>query len=97
MQMFCDICDGQKSLEELGRLMTESHVSLKDLYECSHVELDKLVAVCSISGALGARLTGAGYRLLRFYFLIIFLRIYYSVFFFQLGRLRCCISSARRC
>lgn len=60
VEMFCEICESSKSLEELGRLMTESHVSLKDLYECSHIEVDKLVAMCSINGALGARLTGAG-------------------------------------
>ena len=59
--MFCSICDGAKSIDELGRLMNESHYSLKNLYECSHVELEKLVTICTLNGALGVRLTGAGY------------------------------------
>ncbi len=41
--------------------MFESHSSLKDLYKCSHENLDKLVEICLKNGALGARLTGAGY------------------------------------
>lgn len=40
--------------------MTESHLSLRDDYECSHPQLDKLVEL-SLSKALGARLTGAGW------------------------------------
>lgn len=47
-------------LSELGRLMTESHQSLRDYYECSHPQLDRLVEL-SLSKALGARLTGAGW------------------------------------
>ncbi|XP_028166427.1 N-acetylgalactosamine kinase [Ostrinia nubilalis] len=44
----------------LGTLMTESHESLKKLYECSHVNLDRLV---DISKAMNvhSRLTGAGW------------------------------------
>lgn len=60
VEMFCKICETTKSLPELGRLMFESHTSLKNYYECSHAALDRLVAVCSMNGALGARLTGAG-------------------------------------
>lgn len=40
--------------------MFESHESLRDLYECSHPQLDRLVAL-SRNLALGARLTGAGW------------------------------------
>ncbi len=44
-----------------GRLMIESHRSLRDDYEVSTVELDRLVALAMERGALGARLTGAGF------------------------------------
>ncbi|XP_054276630.1 N-acetylgalactosamine kinase-like [Macrosteles quadrilineatus] len=54
-------CRDGCSLAELGHLMSESHVSLRDLYECSHVQLDRLVSVAMAAGALGARLTGAGW------------------------------------
>jgi galactokinase len=48
-------------LDELGRLLAESHASLRDDYEVSTPELDALVAVLEDAGALGARLTGAGF------------------------------------
>lgn len=51
----------ETTLCELGRLMTESHRSLKDDYECSHPQLDKLVELSLHAKALGARLTGAGW------------------------------------
>ncbi len=45
-----------------GRLMNESHASLRDDYEVSCAELDTLVELCgSEPGVLGARLTGAGF------------------------------------
>jgi galactokinase len=46
---------------ELGRLMLDSHRSCQLLYECSCDELDALVATAMEHGALGARLTGAGW------------------------------------
>jgi len=59
---FQDICNGgsESSLQELGQLMFDSHSSCRDLYECSHPQLDKLVQL-SVNHCLGARLTGAGW------------------------------------
>ncbi len=49
-------------VEGLGRLMNESHDSLRDDYEVSCAELDLLVeAARGVAGALGSRLTGAGF------------------------------------
>lgn len=47
--------------EELGQLMHASHLSLRDDYEVSVPALDRLVDDCLTSGALGARLAGAGF------------------------------------
>ena len=44
-----------------GRLLVESHASLRDGLQVSCPELDRLVEVAMQSGALGARLTGAGF------------------------------------
>ena len=48
-------------LELLGRLMSASHESLRDDYRVSTPELDALVEALVEAGALGARLTGAGF------------------------------------
>ncbi len=48
-------------LEELGRLMYESHESCAANYEISCYELNQLVELMRGAGALGARLTGAGF------------------------------------
>lgn len=52
----------RNDLPLLGRLMTESHVSLRDRYEVSCSELDALVEIAnSTPGVFGARMTGAGF------------------------------------
>lgn len=48
-------------LERLGALMMASHASCRDLYQCSCDDLEALVSCASAAGALGARLTGAGW------------------------------------
>ncbi len=49
------------SIERVGRLMNESHISCRDDYEISCEELDALVAISREAGAIGSRLTGAGF------------------------------------
>jgi galactokinase len=50
------------SADEFGALMNASHVSLRDDYEVSIPELDRLVAILQRqSDMYGARLTGAGF------------------------------------
>ncbi len=48
-------------LAAFGRLLDASHHSLRDDYEVSHPELDRLVELAREAGAAGARLTGAGF------------------------------------
>jgi galactokinase len=48
-------------LRDFGRLLYESHDSLRRYYECSTPELDLVVTAAQKAGALGARLTGAGW------------------------------------
>ncbi|HWC74236.1 MAG TPA: galactokinase [Gemmatimonadales bacterium] len=50
-----------KKLPQFGKLLYESHESCRRLYECSAPELDTVVAAAKRAGALGARLTGAGW------------------------------------
>jgi galactokinase len=53
---------GSNNLEEMGRLMDLSHVSLRDDYEVSCAELDLLVEIAgNFQGCLGARMTGGGF------------------------------------
>ena len=58
---FAAACAAGAKLEALGALMDASHASCRDAYECSCPELEELVAAAKGLGALGARLTGAGW------------------------------------
>ncbi|KAM5171109.1 N-acetylgalactosamine kinase [Mantella aurantiaca] len=60
---FKKVCDEApaNAVQLLGDLMNQSHVSCRDSYECSCTELDQLVDICLKSGAVGSRLTGAGW------------------------------------
>ena len=52
----------QGDLPEFGRLMNASHVSLRDDYEVTGIELDTLVEEAwKIEGVIGSRMTGAGF------------------------------------
>ena len=50
------------NIEEFGKLMNESHISLKNDYEVSCEEIDILVDLAwEIPGVLGSRITGGGF------------------------------------
>lgn len=50
------------NVEEFGRLMNASHVSLRDDYEVSCPEIDTLVDLAwEIPGVIGSRITGGGF------------------------------------
>lgn len=50
------------NLEEFGKLMNASHVSLRDDYEVTGIELDTLVEnAWEQEGVVGSRMTGAGF------------------------------------
>lgn len=52
----------QNDIELFGRLMNESHVSLRDDYEVTGIELDTLVEEAwKVEGVIGSRMTGAGF------------------------------------
>ncbi|HEY1370199.1 MAG TPA: galactokinase [Gaiellaceae bacterium] len=52
---------GELDLPELGRLFREGHESLRDDFEVSIPELDRLVDLAYEAGAAAARMTGGGF------------------------------------
>ncbi len=53
---------GRNDVEQFGRLMNESHRSLRNDYEVTGVELDTLVEEAwKVDGVIGSRMTGAGF------------------------------------
>ncbi|MGX1750109.1 galactokinase [Glutamicibacter protophormiae] len=48
-------------LQSVGRLLYESHASMRDDYEISAPELDAAVEAARSAGAIGARMTGGGF------------------------------------
>jgi galactokinase len=53
---------GNKDIELFGKLMNESHISLRDDYEVTGIELDTLVSIAwKTPGVIGSRMTGAGF------------------------------------
>jgi len=53
---------GAADVVAFGRLMNESHVSLRDYYDVSIPELDELVSIAQgVEGVYGARMTGGGF------------------------------------
>lgn len=52
----------QNDLELFGKLMIESHISLRDDYEVTGIELDTLFNAALLqNGVVGSRMTGAGF------------------------------------
>ena len=53
---------GKDDITTFGKLMNASHISLRDDYEVTGIELDTLVeAAWKQDGCIGARMTGAGF------------------------------------
>jgi len=49
-------------VERFGKLMNESHISLRDDYEVSCEEIDVLVTLAwEMDGVIGSRITGGGF------------------------------------
>ncbi|MFX0122742.1 MAG: galactokinase family protein [Candidatus Hodarchaeota archaeon] len=58
---FDELKKKKQDLEYIGYLISEQQNLLKNNYEVSHPMLDKMCEISEINGALGAKLTGAGF------------------------------------
>ena len=58
-----DACHALNQLDSarLGQILNAGHASLRDDFEVSVPAVDALVETCVHAGALGARITGAGF------------------------------------
>ena len=63
VEQFREVCesDAPDKLEKIGALMNASHRSCNEDYNCSCEQLNELVSIAMAHGALGSRLTGAGW------------------------------------
>lgn len=62
----CVLKDDVKAMKDgdvklMGSLLKESHVSLRDDYEVTGIHLDTIAESAVKAGAIGARMTGAGF------------------------------------
>jgi N-acetylgalactosamine kinase len=55
------VLSDEGKVEALGKLMNDSHFSCSKMFDCSCPELEELVALSRQAGAVGSRLTGAGW------------------------------------
>ncbi|TKX20204.1 protein GAL3 [Elsinoe australis] len=53
--------EGKALVKDLGDLLNQTQDSCRDVYECSCEELDELCSLALSAGAVGSRLTGAGW------------------------------------
>lgn len=61
MENLCGREPYEDQLSDMGELLSESHHSSSELFQCSCDEADALVETCLRAGASGARITGAGW------------------------------------
>lgn len=62
VRRFVEAVAGTDHADQMGRIVTESHISLRDDYEVSCAELDFLVeAALEVEGVYGARMIGGGF------------------------------------
>jgi galactokinase len=62
VERFVGAVETEDHAAEMGRIVTESHISLRDDYEVSCAELDFLVeAALQVEGVFGARMIGGGF------------------------------------
>ena len=58
---FKTVCENGGTIQQLGSLMNESGASCAGDYDCSCSELDQITKLAIQNGAVGSRLTGAGW------------------------------------